>query len=461
MSRDLLLERLRALDPPTAQECFVLLWTYLDVDHLKSAENYSRARSIHPFRIKDLIRAGGTPPTGLRRVIDELATRQGADFDFRALQWLTALDKERLPHRHSESASEVGPFKGLDGLLYRVRPRNEYLAQVLKDRFGEEPTGVSQQSGSIDLHTPFMKAVPETLKPGGQTSIEVRRFETWAFPALRARLEGREVRESFTVLLWPLSHHIDYIHGAGQGDFLRLHGIKNEVELNAEVEEALATAEMHKVTLLLFPELTFSTRCIASLKTLLAGRGHASYPLLVLAGCCHYPCGEGASDHNEAVLLGYDGTELHSHRKLSAFTEGKSDTLYAEKLEVGSKLSILESPVGNLCILICLDLFHDPHEPFVRAAHANLYVVPSLSRKTSAHQERAKRLVATHRAGTFVSNRPYERIEPALGGAPLAPPWASFFQLPTRGEPRLHEPSKLPFLVFSLAEVLGSPGQSK
>lgn len=73
MSRELLLERLEALDPVTAAECFVLLWTYLDLDRLKSAENFARARAIHPFRIADLLRAGGTP----RR-------REGAAFDFAA-----------------------------------------------------------------------------------------------------------------------------------------------------------------------------------------------------------------------------------------------------------------------------------------------------------------------------------------------------------------------------------------
>ena len=461
MSRELLLERLEALDPITAAECFVLLWTYLDLDRLKSAENFARARAIHPFRIEELLRAGGTPATGLTRTIAALRHREGAAFDFAAVQWIRALDGQRLRHRSRGSQEDLGPFVGLDGLLYRVRPRNEFLARTLRDHFKEAPTGVADQSGSIDLYTPYSKAIPERLKPGGLTSIELRLFDEWASPKVQSRLERRSEQRAFKVLLWPLTRHLEYLHGDESPGFVRLHGLRNEADLETEIGEALCVAREQRATVLVFPELSFPASALANLKRRLQSNRSDSYPLLLLAGCCHTPCGTGASDSNEAVLLDYKGHEVHRHRKLAAFSFEEDGQRITERLEVGGKVSILESPVGNLCILICLDLFHEPHKPYLSAAHASLYLVPSLSDKTSAHQARAKELVVTHRAGTFVSNRLFNPPGAAPSSPQASPGWASFFQLPARQQPRLHAPSEAPYLLFSLADEVSCPGQDK
>src|SRR6185436_15438134 len=102
------------------------------------------------------------------------------------------------------------------------------------------PTVIRDQSATIDLYTPFFKAVPERLKKGGLTTIEILSFETWASPQLQIRLREVADRGTLSVLLWPLTRHLEYVNGSLHPDFIRLHGLCNEKDLERDIEEAIA-----------------------------------------------------------------------------------------------------------------------------------------------------------------------------------------------------------------------------
>lgn len=426
MSRDLLLERLGSLSPLTARGCFVLLWTYLDAERLKVAENLSRFQNRHPFRIEGLVPTGKNPVERLRSTISDLAGQAGAAFELLAVRWLKSLDRE-LSQLSDEGVSDE-EFVGLDGLAYRVCYRRSFLADSLKTNL----RGFERQSAARDLYATGMKAVPSQV---AGTRIEVRPPARWGSPILHRRFSAE--RLDLTVLLWPLSTFLEYRNGPDEGDFVRLHAVENDGAVQAELCAATEAARSLRATLLVLPELALTPASLQELRRLLHANGAAGFPLLTLAGCCHCPTGDGRLDHNEAVLLGPDGSELHRHRKLSAFTGFSSDpaSFRGERLEVGDRISVLESALGNLCPLICLDLFHEPSRAALEASHANLLVVPSLSSKTTAHRDAARRYRVSLKASTFVCNRSFERVaatgEGGLGAAPEA---ASFYQLSDRTE---------------------------
>jgi len=100
-------------------------------------------------------------------------------------------------------------------------------------------------------------------------------------------------------------------------------------------------------------------------------------------------------------VLGPDGAILHTHVKISRY----GDETFVERTRTGRVITVLESPIGNLTVLICRDLFNDTVEPVVTASHANVLLVPSLSPKTSAHETAAEEFRASNAAATFVCNR--------------------------------------------------------
>lgn len=122
-------------------------------------------------------------------------------------------------------------------------------------------------------------------------------------------------------------------------------------------------------------------------------------PVLTVAGIEHVL--DRDNHVNEAVILGPRGDVVHRHRKLTRYPDGND----IEGTQTGDVVTVLESPIGNLTPLICLDLFNDAVEPVVTASHANVLLVPSLSPTTSAHATAAAEFLASNLAATLVCNR--------------------------------------------------------
>lgn len=438
-----LIARLRALESPTPAGAFVLLWTFLAQADLAPAEDRLRRQGLFPpqlvpakllFSLRDAWKhLAGLPKGGAR--------------DLFALQLLKALDRQ-LADSHA-SVFERGSFQGFDGRLHRLRRRNNFLVDHFEER-GSFATNESHQGRSLTPYSPFHVVIREGALRGIELTIRSQR--DWGDHLLHLRL--LKEREALKVMLWPFSTSIEYVPLGTRGrgskpGFVRLQEVVNREALGVEINQALEVARERRVTLLIFPELAIPPALEGAIVSHLSrGRGLADYPLLTLLGLCHRPNSIGDLDLNEAVLLGPDGRELHRHRKLAPFSqyeEGKPS--FGEQLEVGRVLSVLESALGNLSPLICLELFHDRIGEALSRSHANLLVVPSLSPKTSAHRTAASRFQATLRAGTFVCNRPL-----------LGPPQAessSFYQVPCRAGFATHWSAESrgldgDFLLFSL-----------
>lgn len=438
MSRTELLQRLQSQEPVSSEACFVLLWTYLNMARVAAGESLSRALGVHPFKVEPLIPPGTTQRERIAAAVEVLSSAGTGTFDLLAIRWLKALDS----HLHKRKNDQLGDdwIQGLDGMDYRVRRRNHFLADYLQARI----TSKADQSGTPHLYAPYHMAVPRSA---GGISIDVRQANEWADASLRSRLtvERRKLR----VMLWPFRLSLEYQalqDDAPDSDFISLVEIRNEEALLVEIREALSTAREKEASLLIFPELAIPPAAQEEIRRALESNGPSGYPVLTLFGCCHRAV-PGDGDLNEGLLLGPDGKRLHCHEKLAAFTKivtRDRTVIKGERLKAGTTVSVLESPLGNLTPLICLDFIHKPLYPVLVSTHANFFVVPSLSDTTNPHRLAARNLQADNLASSFVCNRTFDIPNDEA---------ASFVQVPFKGEG--HTRSEPSFLLFSLDSMSG------
>ncbi len=445
MRGERLLERLRVLDPPDTASCFVLVWTYFQDHGLVQVENALVSRRIHPTSLERHPMSVDAEPIAatLPDIVAELGRIASTDeFEILALRWLKALDFALSKLRRSTYAEAELP--GLDDRPYRLCPRNHFLAT----REGARVTWAADQSTSLATYTPNACAIPREPIDGRQ--IEPLGVLEWGDESLHDRLKA--ARADFRVVLWPFTMDIDFperrtFYDSPRPPFVRLADAQNDSDVAREALRALDCAAEKRATLLLMPELAISERTESAIRETLRSHGRDGFPILTLFGRTHRKAEGGDADLNEAVLLGPDGTPLHIHRKLTSFTDvDDAKGPWGERNLKGETLSVLESALGNLIPLICLDVFQAQTKRLVALSHGNVLLVPSLSPKTGPHMGAATDLQATLLASTFVCNRPL------FGEPSTCPAGSSFYRVPSRKRAeRRHEPgSEGEYLLFDI-----------
>lgn len=429
--------RCRSKTRPTLAHCLVLLWTHYE-PQLSDVENGLRAANIQPLAIRRLAGNLDADQCGarLRGLLGD-----DADFDEFALAWLKSLD--RWLHQNLKPTALAGTvLTGVDGKPHRIYPRNNFIADTYEDR-DELPTWVAQQGHSMAAYAPHVVIEPAD-KLIGKFRLELRRCDRSAWSRLQQLRDGQSLR----VMMWPLAVRIDYpdldkLRQTPPPEFVSLRDPRNEEVLGIEVEQALQEAARLETTVLIFPELAIPPRVIRRVRAFLARQKGHGHPILTVMGLCHACPRKRGADVNEAVVLGPNGTELYRHRKLAPFAVGQQYPC-GERLQTGSTLTVLESPIGNLVTLICLDFFHSEVLPLVNSSLANVMLVPSLSPTTSAHQHSAATLGASRLASTFVCNRwVVDKGKDAT----------SFYRVPRKIDGQVcHIPdhARLPYLLFEL-----------
>ena len=445
--RQELLARLAKLDPPSAEECFVLLWSYLDLGRIVEAENFSHSGGVHHFRIEPHP-LGKDHRKGLAAAVSRLEDTPAGRFELLCAQVLLAVDSV-LSRRQPERVSQLGAIPDLDGQSCRVRRRNNFLSTTLGSRI----TTQRDQSGTIDLYAPAHISVPDTRSG---IAIESLLESSWGNRQLHRRLQAE--RNRLRVMLWPLTSVPDYpaLKEEPRPELFVLETDANEEALTGDVTEAIRCAREQRVTLLIFPELAMPPATQTAIRQILAAERDTGFPILTLFGCCHCRLAKGNCT-NEAALVDWEGTEVAKrHRKIAKFSRRYAESaFFGERIESGKSVLVFESAFGNLTPLICLDFFHEGLAEVVSSSHANVFAVPSLSPKTNAHLGRAKALQAHNLSSAFVCNR-------TLAGPSAAAP--SFYHVPASKEDRrlrLHPASTedgSSCLVFSLEEELDKSG---
>jgi hypothetical protein len=443
MPRTELLRRLAHPVPPTPVAFLVLLWTYFRQDKvdLSTAEDRICAAWGRVLDLPERSLSGDDLPAAIR----ELRASADEAFDELALRLLKGLDTllNRDPFRDFEGAE----LSGVDGELYTVHSRNPFLASRW------DVTWERHQGLSLAAYCSHFMVVPSYPIQG--IRIETCTNSSWRNAYLQDRLHDERGR--LRIMLWPFECTLDYpafeeMKKKPPPERVRLDTLGNEPVLQEEVRRALAEALRLQVTLLILPELSIPPRTEAMLREHLAKQGMGKYPVLTIFGCSHRRHDPDGRDINEAILLGPDGSELHRHRKLFPFTkysEGEKHRC-GERLKTGTTVTVLECSFGNITPLICIDLLNTKVKDILSRSHANLFAVPSLSPKTSAHQGAAKELQPRLLSCTFVCNH--------WNDDPPAHRSTSFYHLPAPEGLRLHvDPitgkADLPYLLFDLAKT--------
>ncbi|HTR73950.1 MAG TPA: nitrilase-related carbon-nitrogen hydrolase [Solirubrobacterales bacterium] len=183
----------------------------------------------------------------------------------------------------------------------------------------------------------------------------------------------------------------------------------------AAAREAVRRASVaDTATILVMPELAVDESALAAIKEEL--RAHEDDgPCLTFVGLRHRSAEDEdpiRSDYvNEAVVLAPNGTELWRHRKLKYAGASEVDgghQSFVEDIRPGRTLTVVQTPVGNLALVICLDSFGDESRERLAESPANVIFVPSLSKSAKPHRVSLDQLVNKLFAIAFVCNRsPY------------------------------------------------------
>ena len=405
----------KPLDDPTA---FVLLWTYFEEAGLSEVENNFILQRFDPVLI-DPIPRRTTDPYDPDRTRAALAKKKdNTDFDRTAVAWLKGIDRLLEGQR---GTFETAPIQGYDGRQYRIRGMNNFIARYFAwdDRDTEddaepgtpaeakpnrELAGNRKRSLSLSAYCRAFRAVPTEIK-----GIRIEGTSRWGNPSIHDRLHAAS-ESGLRFLAWPLRYDLrverwlaDDEMGERRGKFLRVNVAADRQVRGRELATAIDAARRARAAILVFPELSTAVEDVPVLQELLAQHDFDDFPILTIAGVEHQHADQ--SDVNEAVVLGPDGENLHRHVKLTRYSE---DDGSKEWITTGTVIHVLESPIGNLAPLICLDLFNESIEPAIAASHANVLLVPSLSSKTSAHAIAAYRYLNINLAATIVCNRSFD-----------------------------------------------------
>jgi predicted amidohydrolase len=224
--------------------------------------------------------------------------------------------------------------------------------------------------------------------------------------------------------------------------------------------EAVQMASSPEVTsILVLPELAGDDSVVEAIRAELRKQKNGR-PSLTIVGLRHAPADDGggrlARFVNEAVILGPNGKELWRHRKLSVAGSVRGIAGYGsfiEDIQVGRNLNVIQTPFGNVAVVICLDTFAENVRMRLAGSPANVLLVPSLSTSVKPHRESLQHLVKHLWAIAFVCNRSPIRSEgPALwNGYKARSFWAIALCPPIVPPPKRDELKEHPSFVFELA----------
>jgi hypothetical protein len=364
-----LVKRLHELRDPTREDLFVLLLTWLQRNDTK-VQNRLRRLGWQLALVDPM--ASSDP----RRVVASLlvAAQSAGDLVLAAVAATRALD-----HDLGEMKPQLltGEHLGIDGQPFRVRPR-------------VAPGGIADLYGAAKDDPTFAVARRMACVPVGQIG-DVRVADAPLLPEVtRTRLAGRRAAGELRILVDGIAP--DRRQWVDDGQWTRVLRRHDDAMVET-ITSVLAEAATAEIDLVVLPELALSPRSVDHLRAELRN-GRGRHPALVAVGITHELFGPGPEVVNEAVLLDGRGTELLRHRKLVVYQGlDEAGDLKAERLEEGGSISVLATPVGNISLLICRDLF-DPRrsDDALRIGYITWLLVPSLSPSTGPHRERASAL---------------------------------------------------------------------
>jgi predicted amidohydrolase len=430
------------------------LWTWLD-QHLTTLG--SLREKIPAIRRAAL----GDPP--FDRVGDDLYRELVEDAVPVAARLLARICRDLGPVRAPIAERSVG----YDGAEVIVAWRSSELVGALSDN--EFPPSAVEHP-SLTTLAPTLLVSPVSLD-GIELEITRPRGAAWGLVSavLAASFSGEGEPSDFAIHLDALGAHgmsgwvSDEAAGVGHFDVAEI-DVADEQRCAEAAREAVREAA-GPASILVLPELAATEAVATAIAEQLCDLADA--PLLTVVGLYHAKVEEeeeGGRDArlspyvNEAVVYGPDGVELWRHRKLCC-AEGEmveGGPSLCEDIRLGTRLTVVPTPIGNIAVLICLDAFADHARARIAASPADLLLVPSLSPTVHRHRNSLQHLVQLLFGTAFVCNRsPRRDLEATVWNAESN---RSFWAIQRRPltDPVHREDDHHPSFVFRPGDFLDS-----
>ena len=415
-------------DKSLLAKTFVHLCAYFDSSlggvGLADLENELLRRRIEPF----MLQRRKTDFTELTSVLkSHLEDRE--TFEVIAASFLKEAD-----HRLSLQSQSIisGQYDTFDSQRCYVRKRNNYLAALRAydsssiDETETRPVGTRGQGLSL---FPYTKKCACVVVPTSTAALQLRFASlSWDVTVILEQIATSSLQENeYRVLLWAPPdtefRHADLLSPSNE-PYVSLNEPLNLTEVESALMRGLEFARKHRATVLIFPELSVPPSVESLLRESLREKPDEP-PFITVYGRIHRPAKVSDEkfplDLNQAVVLGPAGQELCVHDKLTTFGEIPATKHFkffdrpwphgiSERNQKGKSLTVLDTPIGVLCPLICKDLLDERIEHFILETHIDTILLPSLSPQTSAHYDVARRLLLRSWASVFVANRCLEPI---------------------------------------------------
>jgi predicted amidohydrolase len=397
------------------------------------------------------------PPSGMDELKRLLGTGGLQETVVSAAALLTALsrfveEKLRAAARYAHAPVRCSPEFGggrylvapkiLDGLASRV--------SIAQDR----PRTSQRISEMLSGYHPLLRITP--------AEVEGRRLVRVPVPVLLdQRLHQRLAKGSLRIGMSPLNPDAE-LKGHAEPGFpadeparFVLDAISNEASQLQVLTEVLERCHKEGVAVLVLPELRVPSSSLECIRQFLRDQQCTDTRglLLVVAGSWHVREGAGGPWFNRSEVLDYRGELLWRHDKLAEYNLtpenvrdnpglkdilGITDRGGVECIQAGSTLEFCDCALGRVAVAVCCGFFHQGLEPLLRAAGADVFLVPAMSPGLEDLDDRAKALVRSQHASTFVANcgavgRPFHAGR--AGGA-----WSCFYRTPAENRPKVMDP---------------------
>lgn len=412
-------------------------------------------------------------------------------YDFSKRQFKTILDRV-LDVRRPSVVKDLRELRGALGAANRdaalvqcaalLRALSLHIADEVKGpSFGTEPVSVSPRlgGGSLLISRKIENAIAERCKKRPRIDNDVSetlaryhwpleispaQVDRWSLvrcllPRVTSKLmTDRLERNNVKIATTPFALDAR-IRGYCLSDFpsnqaahFRVSSVGDLAAQTALLDTIFSQCRNEGISILVLPELRVPPVLLDAIRRLLreqpydeleSGRGL----LLVVAGSWHHE--EDGRCSNRCVVLDSAGDTVWVHDKLAEFNItpenvkespilkdqlGINDHGGVEAITVGRTLEFCDTPLGRLCVTICVGFFHQPLEQVLISSGANIFLVPAMTPKTERLKDRAHALVGSQHAATFVAN--CGAVASRGGTKPIEPDASSFYLIPeARAEP--------------------------
>jgi predicted amidohydrolase len=206
--------------------------------------------------------------------------------------------------------------------------------------------------------------------------------------------------------------------------FFFLDRISGETQLLSCMKRLIEYCHQEQIAVLILPELSMSHELEDALREELKSKNNdieKPWPLLVVAGSSHQPL-DGSPYANISTVLDYRGrncvllpgpkewivakrTEFPIQRKwIDKTTSESSEEMVVEPMELGDEITVVDTPIGRICVQICLDFIDPGSEELLLNLGISLFLVVAMSHSDGMFHARAEIMAKKTEAATIYAN---------------------------------------------------------